>query len=401
MTHEWRRQPFRALYLGYQLLFIVFLFIPYHVVKYAPRAWRPRKSWSLQRSVGIAFVRYLGKVEEKVGSMLSFPTHEAIKEGPGVKALWINPVPELMNKQLQQWAAISGVQPIRIPGYWMDKQGLDFTIGAPLQSGEKILYRLHGGAYTLLSSHPDDRSAKYARDLLNKCSSFRRAFSVEYRLSVGPPYPARNPFPAALLDAIAGYAYLVNECKYNPSDIVIAGESAGANLALALTRYLLECQGDSKDNVFEPPAGLILLSAWVDLSTSHVKPGLSPFLNAESDYVSQLTPLDCYSKIAFLGPHGREGAETNEYISPASLHIDSTFYRFPRTILIAGGSEMFLDQIKTLKSRMVRDMGEGNGAGQVTYLEMPDSIHSFISWPKYEPQCTDALLKIAEWADVF
>jgi len=50
---------------------------------------------------------------------------------------------------------------------------------------------------------------------------------------------------------------------------------------------------------------------------------------------------------------------------------------------------------------MVRDMGEGYGAGQVTYVEVPDSIHSFINWGKYEPERTNALQKIAEWADKF
>ncbi|EGO20645.1 hypothetical protein SERLADRAFT_477052 [Serpula lacrymans var. lacrymans S7.9] len=335
----------------------------------------------------------------RVGYLLSFPTHEAIKEGPGVKALWINPTPDLMDKQLQRWATMSGVHPIRIPGYWMDKEGLDIPIGAPLQPGEKILYRLHGGAFTICSSHPHDYSALIPRDLLKNCPSFRRAFSVEYRLSVGPPYPARNPFPAALLDTLAGYSYLVNECHYRPSDIIIMGESAGGNLALGLTRYLLQHEHTLND-VPAPPAGLILSSPWVDFSTSHVTPGSSVFLNAESDFVGHLIGLENYSTFAFLGPHGKDGAETNMYISPASLHIEPTFRGFPRTFLIAGEAEVFLDQIKTLRNRMVRDMGEGSDSGQVTYYEAPDSIHSPISLPWHEPERSDVYQHIAEWMDM-
>ena len=58
------------------------------------------------------------------------------------------------------------------------------------------------------------------------------------RLTATAPLPGQSPFPAALLDALAGYNYLVNEIGYSPSNTILVGDSVGENLALVLTRYL-------------------------------------------------------------------------------------------------------------------------------------------------------------------
>lgn len=88
----------------------------------------------------------------------------------------------------------------------------------------------HGGAYTLGSANPKDGAAVLTRDVLKKCGpSIERVFSLEYRLSSAPPYPAANPFPAALLDALAGYRYLT-QFGFKAENIILLGDSAGANL---------------------------------------------------------------------------------------------------------------------------------------------------------------------------
>ncbi|KAJ3932925.1 MAG: Alpha/Beta hydrolase protein [Lentinula lateritia] len=108
--------------------------------------------------------------------------------------------------------------------------------------GEKVIYNLHGGGYITFSAHPSDMIAAIARGLLQHVDSVHCVFSSEYRLSSGEGVRAQNPFPAALIDALAGYVYLVNTVKFDPADIILVGDSAGGNLALALTRYLIEHQ---------------------------------------------------------------------------------------------------------------------------------------------------------------
>jgi acetyl esterase/lipase len=204
------------------------------------------------------------------------------------------------------------------------------------------------------------------------------AFAVEYRLSSAHPLPERFPFPTALLDSISGYYYLVEEIGYEPSDIILVGDSAGGNLALALCRYLVEHKGSLGAKLPAPPGSLLLLSPWADVSDSHDLPG-SSILTFDMDFLNSEHVF--YSKVAFLGPFGLGFAALNRYISPASLHpsVQAHFRGFPRTFIVAGAVEMLLDQIQTLRRKMVSEMGEG----EVTYFEAPDAVHDYLIFDKH------------------
>ncbi len=95
-----------------------------------------------------------------------------------------------------------------------------------LSSPRPTVFYIHGGAFRILS-----KDTHWVMAL----AFVRRGyvvFNVNYRLA------PREPFPAALEDVCAAYGWVVrNAAKYgaDPSRIVVAGESAGANLATALT----------------------------------------------------------------------------------------------------------------------------------------------------------------------
>lgn len=57
--------------------------------------------------------------------------------------------------------------------------------------------------------------------------------AVNYRKSLDKT----SAFPASLLDALAGYQYLLS-LGFEPKNIMLCGDSAGANACLALSRYL-------------------------------------------------------------------------------------------------------------------------------------------------------------------
>ncbi|PKY60846.1 alpha/beta-hydrolase, partial [Rhizophagus irregularis] len=87
---------------------------------------------------------------------------------------------------------------------------------------------------------------------------------INYRLA------PQNQFPAALHDALAAYLYLLNPPKdagfepLNPKNIVLAGDSAGGGLSLALGLAIR----DARDTGLPSCAGIIGLSPWVDLTAS-------------------------------------------------------------------------------------------------------------------------------------
>jgi acetyl esterase/lipase len=325
-------------------------------------------------------------------------THIAIVAGEGVKSLWVDAVPHLITGDIKRFAKAAEVSPIDIPGYWIDKKGLNIPIDAPPAKDEKVVYYLHGGGYIAGSAHPDDRLSLIPRGVLQYCHFIRRAFTIEYRLSVGEPYTPQNPFPAALMDALAGYDYLITVVGFAPADIVVVGDSAGGNLALALTRYLVENKDVQGVNIPAPPGALVLLSPWTDLSHSHCTPGSSGVSFGRTDYVLDMrTGVAEYACRAFLGPHGVEAAEKSRYISPSCLYPsmeEFSFEGFPRTFISAGGGERLLDQIQVLRRKMVSSMGE-----QVMYDEPRDVVHDYIPIPFHKMEATDTLQKIAAWLE--
>ncbi|WP_281954116.1 alpha/beta hydrolase fold domain-containing protein [Pseudophaeobacter arcticus] len=115
------------------------------------------------------------------------------------------------------------------------------------QPGRVILF-LHGGAYLA-------GSARSYRGMLSRLSHAcaTEILIPDYRLM------QQAPFPAAFDDALACWRHL-RQTGYAARDILLAGDSAGGGLALALLAQLLSEQ--------ERPAGLVAFSPWCDLTLS-------------------------------------------------------------------------------------------------------------------------------------
>jgi acetyl esterase/lipase len=332
----------------------------------------------------------------RVDSLLFFGDHLTVAKGPDVKYVWVEPIPQLLNAEIRTFADAAKVAPTTIPGYWIDKANINTDIGAPPRPGEKVAYSLHGGAYIRLSASPHDAPANVGRALLEQCTDVGRVFALEYRLSKHEPDEPANPFPAALLDGLAGYVYLTDVVGFSPENIVVVGDSAGGNLALALVRYLVENHGVIQE-LPSPPGALLLLSPWVDPCDVAAPPGSRANANIALDFLgSPECPLALYARRAFLGPlvHSPDG-RFNRYVAPGCAdarmgHV--SFEGFPRTMIVAGEAEILVDQINTLVRLMQRDLGD-----KVRYYEGHDAVHDFIFFPFFEPERTLALGVISDW----
>src|SRR4051812_17916698 len=92
----------------------------------------------------------------------------------------------------------------------------------PAGASDVALLYLHGGGYVIGSARSGAGLAP-ARARRTRAV----AYSLDYRLA------PEHPFPAALDDALAGYRALLDG-GHDASRLVVAGDSAGGGLALAL-----------------------------------------------------------------------------------------------------------------------------------------------------------------------
>jgi len=396
-----RRQPFRTIYIVAEMLITLFFRLPYWMILYIPKHRRPRISWPYARCIAVELVRtfmFAGPVAARAGPITTSPNHRAIPDIPGIKVVWIDPTPDLLFGDVKKWAIAGNVRPARIPGYWYDRLGNDTQVDELPLNGEKVLYMIHGGVFVGLSAHPSYTFGPMYRRLVSSHPSIRRGLAVEYRLTTGPPLEHEHPFPAALMDVLAGYAYLVDHLGFAPEDIIIEGDSAGGNLAIALVRYIIENR-TGKNHLPAPPGGLILISPWVDLGHSHDFPDCSHESCLSTDYLpGYASPILVWARKHYCSAVGYpEATNSNRYISPASIDHDMehvSFKGFPKTIIVYGDAEVLHDQVVTLRERMVDDLG-----GWVHHHVVKDGIHDALVMPLFETERAAAHEAIDRWLE--
>ncbi|MCB2377419.1 alpha/beta hydrolase [Hymenobacter sp. BT635] len=184
----------------------------------------------------------------------------------------------------------------------------------------RVLLYLHGGGYVLgsLNTH---RSLVGA--LAQRCGL--HALAIDYRKA--PEYP----FPAALEDALLAYRWLLRQ-GYRPHDIIVAGDSAGGGLALALLLALRDGQ--------EPlPAAAIGLSPWTDL--------VLPTATIRKVAHEELQFLEALAIRGWGGQYAGTAPLTEPLVSPvrASLH------ELPPLLLQTSDAEVLYDDVLTFAAK--------------------------------------------------
>ncbi|CAE6524215.1 unnamed protein product [Rhizoctonia solani] len=317
----------------------------------------------------------------------------------GARFFWVNEVPsDLIVGEIKRFADACGAESVRIPAYGYGRWGAGAEIRLA-HDGEKILMHVHGGAFVMGTAHPEDITSYIPRGFLEfGHSTFTRTMSIEYRICASDPYPAKSPFPTALLDGLAGYLYLTRTLGFKPQNVFISGDSAGGNIAQSIVRYLR----DHPELGMGTPGGLILFSPWADPTGTH--DGMSNGIgieNSKSDFVRPQTDRDSmgqYGLRSLLGKISLQDSRQNPYLAPASLEMEpettqGLFSGFPPCYVVGGGAETLLDSIRTLQQRMAVDLPEE----AFVYDEVTDAIHDFICLPLWEPERSNTFKSIVDW----
>ena len=192
-----------------------------------------------------------------------------------------------------------------------------------------------------------------------------KILTIDYRLA------PEHPYPAALIDAVMAYRWLIEDGNYLPKKIIIMGDSAGGGLTLAT---LLKLQEED----LPQPLAAVALSPWTDLSLS----GDTIETHQDRD------PL-------LLAQHARKWAQwyhaehdpKNPYISP----LFGNFAEVAPTLIHVGTDEILLSD----SLRLIDIAKKQDAPISVDIWDSMMHVWHF-GWP-YVPESRKAIVKIADF----
>ena len=207
----------------------------------------------------------------------------------------------------------------------------------------RVILYCHGGGYT-------SGGLGFSKVLASKLTRATGMDTLAFDYRLAP----EHPYPAAVEDALTAWSHL-ESLGIARGDIVLAGDSAGGNLALVLCLKLREAGRGL-------PGALLLMSPWTDMTASgeslRGRAGIDPVLTPEymyavrEAYAGGLDPSDCL-------------------LSP----LFADFAGFPPALIQVGTHEILYSDAERLAERML-------AAGADCRLEVWENMwHDFQMYP--------------------
>ena len=231
-----------------------------------------------------------------------------------------------------------------VPGWWCRP--------ANANPGRRLLY-VHGGGYGL-------GSALAFRNLASQIAARAKAqaFLPDYRLA------PEHPFPAAIEDVLAACRGLLAQ---GGERIVVAGDSAGGGLTLALLP-ILHAEGVH-------PAGAAVMSPWTDLGLT----GASLESRAGADPIFTRSVLQ-----ALADSYARSQDRTDPRMSPLYAALDG----LPPIRIDVGDDEVLLDDSVRFAARAAE---AGVDVSLSIWAAMPHVFQSSLGHLQAANQSLDAI----------
>ena len=229
------------------------------------------------------------------------------------------------------------------------------------QQDTAILY-LHGGIFVAGSAKTH---RKIGQALATELAS--SVYVLDYRLA------PEHPYPAAVDDAEQAW-FALRAQGYAADQIVIAGDSAGGGLTLALATRLRDTHPEGH------AAALVLISPFADLTVS-------------SDSMHSLARRDPMLSRRVLARGGDlyrgELSRDDPRVSP----IFADLHHLPPILIQVGSEEVLLDDALRIESRVRAAHGE------VECQVWPDLWHDFQLFQGQIPEAAQAIAEIRRFLD--
>jgi epsilon-lactone hydrolase len=234
----------------------------------------------------------------------------------------------------------------------------------PADGKRRVVLYLHGGAFLTCGVNSHSR-------IVNALSKYADSpvLVVNYRLI------PKHSVGMALDDCHDAYRWLRLR-GYEPEQIVLAGDSAGGYLALALAQRLQQ--------VHEEPAALVAISPLLELA----KEPKQAHPNIKTDAMFSSKAFDALVALVAqaAGKHVVDGKPEQLY-EPLD-HLESGL---PRTLIHVSGSEVLLHDARMAARRLA-------AAGVPTEVRVwPGQIHDFQLAAPVVPEATRSLRQIGEY----
>lgn len=222
-----------------------------------------------------------------------------------------------------------------IPAAWVRPEGG--------HDRSKIILYCHGGGYT-------SGTLGYARLIASRMAlaTGYEVLAFQYRLA------PEHPYPEALEDARLVWEYLMY-LGWGARDIILAGDSAGGNLALELAL-------DLRDSQRMLPWRMVLLSPWTDMTAS-------------GDSYEECRDLDPLLTRAYIEAVREAYAPGEDWSLPEFSPLFADLQGLPPTLIQVGGREILRDDSTRLHQKLLE-------AGVPSMLQSwPDMWHVFQMFP--------------------
>ncbi|ENV31828.1 alpha/beta hydrolase [Acinetobacter gerneri] len=272
----------------------------------------------------------------------------------------MNLSPTFMRAALEQMSKVfpqsKNVQlrPVRIAGIHAEEI-------KPQSKSTQMIFHIHGGAFFV-------GSIKTHRAFLSEVAerTQMQVLHLNYPLSPEARYPDA-------LDAIYDVYSTLLDQGVLAKDIIVSGDSCGANLALALCLRL-------KQEDLEMPSGLMLLSPFLDLTLTSE----SLRYNEKLDALLSVEALE--TGISFYLPKNID--KSDPFVSP----IFGDFAGLPPTLVQVGSKEILLDDAKRFEDK-AKEAGV-----DVRYKLYTGMWHNFQMFSPWFEEAKKAIADIADFA---
>ena len=217
---------------------------------------------------------------------------------------------------------------------------LEPLVGTP----ERTVVYFHGGGY--VSGSPPDRYLPLAGAVALAANA--RVHAVDYRLA------PETRFPGAFEDCLAAYRWTVRQGGTDPESVSVLGDSAGGNLAVAVTVA-------ARDENLPLPSCVAVISPFADLTFS----GASLELRKLAD------PYVTRELLESMAAEYLDGADPAD---PRCSSVFSDLHDLPPLLIQVGEDEILFDD-----AARIRDAAISAGV-DTTFQPWAHGIHV---WPVY------------------